>query len=156
MAEDTVKVWEVIQEGKAEEAAFVLRCEWGGGGAVVRGELGIIGRCVGGRKRLIEGCWTQEEVERDHRQMRKCLHWRRCLDIKGREANGSMIQITRGKGLSSTRMHTGESGSPESMLVDWSRWEMLADWTRLATGWEEEPMFWKDPDGDQLCRCNQN
>jgi len=27
MAEDTVKVWEVIQEGKAEEAAFVLRCE---------------------------------------------------------------------------------------------------------------------------------
>ena len=27
MAEDTVKVWEMIQEGKAEEAAFVLRCE---------------------------------------------------------------------------------------------------------------------------------
>ena len=32
MAEDTVKGWEVIQEGKAEEVAFVLRCESGGGG----------------------------------------------------------------------------------------------------------------------------
>lgn len=64
--------------------------------------------------------------------------------------------MTRGKGLSSTHIHTGESRSPESMLVDWSTREMLADWTRLATGSEEEPMFWKDPDGDELCRHNQN
>ena len=53
-------------------------------------------------------------------------------------------------------MHTVQCGRPESMLTDWSRQEMLAGWTRLATAWEEEPMFWKDPDGDQLCRRNQN
>ena len=32
MAEDTVKGWEAIREGKAEEVAFVLRHEWQGVG----------------------------------------------------------------------------------------------------------------------------
>ena len=67
-----------------------------------------------------------------------------------------MIQITRVKGLSNTQVHTVESGRPESILVDWSRQEMLADGTRWTTRWEGEPMFCSHPEGDKLCRHNQN
>ena len=52
----SLKGWEVIQEGKAEEVAFVLRCESGGVGAVVHGELSVYGRSfLGGGKRHVDG-----------------------------------------------------------------------------------------------------
>ena len=76
--------------------------------------------------------------------------------MKRCEADSSKIQLVCLKGLSSSHVGRVEAGRPKRMLLDWSRQEMMADWTRQAVRWEEELTFWRDPEGDGLCKHNQN
>lgn len=47
------------------------------------------------------------------------------------------------KGLASSPTGTVEAERPKRMLLDSSRQEMMADWTREAVRWEEENLFWR-------------
>lgn len=69
--------------------------------------------------------------------------WERWEDIKRCEEDHSRNQLMCSKGLASSPTGTVEAERPKRMLLDSSRQEMMADWTREAVRWEEENLFWR-------------